>query len=351
MRFLAGISLAGGIGFDWALSTCCSAEPASPIETRLLSEWIRSGILQVHLVRGRVEWAAKAPGGRGIGRISSTISSGGGRSAERISLSGGESFTFSYKQESQTQTYSLSVEPDRSFQVQWQSLDSRLAGIIEIEQKPQQPMVLKVAWGSSQRVWKAGSLWHLAMEEPVVVQKYIIPLFISFLPSISLLSQTKQLEQELLELARSTGSPDRARWEALVAQLADDQYSRREAADRALRQQGPAIVPFLRSLDWQVLEAEQRFRIRRILGELEPPGDEDSLTKAAHWLLQDPEIWWILLDRPEVEARRIAAKRLSDLLGGPIDFDPEASPELRQAQRQALEAKVRVARQPLLPQP
>ena len=276
-----------------------------------------------------------------MGKISSTRSSGGVRSLEQISFSGGENCCLTYKQENQKQIYSLSVELDRTFRVQWQRMEAELAETIELEQTPRQPVVVKRTAGSTQQVWKATSLWHLAMEEPEVVQKYIVPLFISFLPSVSLLSQTKQVERQMLELARTNRTPDRWRWEALVAQLADDSYSRREAADRALRQQGPAIVPFLRSLDWQLLDAEQRFRLRRILQELEPPGDEDSLTTTAHWLMHDPEIWWILLDRPEVETRRIAAQRLAALLGSPIEFDPEGSPEIRRAQRNRLESKVR----------
>ena len=276
-----------------------------------------------------------------MGKISATISSGGVRSSEKIFLSGGENFSLTYNQESQKQIYSLSVDLDRTFRMEWQNLESELPETIELEQKLRQPVVVKRTAGSRQQVWKATSLWHLAMEEPEVVQKYIIPLFISFLPSVSLLSQTKQVERQMLELARTSRTPDRGRWEALVAQLADDNYSRREAADRALRQQGPAVVPFLRSLDWQLLDAEQRFRLRRILQELEPPGDEDSLTKTAHWLMEDPEIWWILLDRPEEQTRRIAAQRLAALLGNPIEFDPEASPEIRRTQRARLEPKVR----------
>ena len=339
---LAVLSLAGQIEVAWVLRTGWSAEPLSPIETRVLADWIRSGIVQVHLVRGRVEWTGRTlPGGRGMGKTSSTISSGGVRRLEKISLSGGENFSLTYKQESKKQMYSLSVAPDRTFRVQWQSMEPELPETIELEQTPRQPVVVKRTAGPTQQVWKATTLWHLAMEEPEVVRKYIVPLFISFLPSVSLLSQTKQVERQMLELARTSRTPDRGRWEALVAQLADDSYSRREAADRALRQQGPAVVPFLRSLDWQPLDAEQRFRLRRILQELEPPGDEDSLTKTAHWLLQDPEVWWILLDRPDVEKRRIAAQRLAVLLGTPIEFDPEASPEIRQAQRSRLEPKVR----------
>jgi len=342
------ISLAGGIGFDWGLSRCWSAEPSSPIETRLLADWIRSGTIQVHLVRGRVEWAAKGHPGRGFGRSSSTITSAGGRWSERISVAGGaENLSLSYELENQQQKYSISVDLQRSFQIQWQSLDPQSPWKIELSQRPREPVALKVTGAAPERVWKASSLWHLAFEEPGTVQKYVIPLFGSFLPSVSLLGQTEQIQQEMLRLAALPRSPDRPRWEALVAQLADEQYSRREAADRALRQQGSALVPFLRSLDWRLLDAEQRFRIRRILRELEPPGDEDSLTKAAHWLVDDPEIWWILLDRPDVETRRIAAQRLAALLGGPIDFDPEAPPEIRQARRAQLEPKVR----PRLPAP
>ncbi|MDW8037246.1 MAG: hypothetical protein RMI90_04305 [Thermoguttaceae bacterium] len=335
-----------GIGFGWVEKVAWPAEELPQLETRLLNEWIRFGIVQARLVRGRVEWTAKGPLGRGIGRTATTISSAGPRCSERISLAGGaENISLSYARENQQQKYSLSVDLQRAFQIQWQSLDPLSPWTIELSQRPGEPVALKVTGAATDRVWRARSLWHLAFEEPGTVQKYVIPLFGSFLPSVSLLGHTEQVQREMLGLAQASRSPDRRRWEALVAQLADEQYTRRQAADRALRQQGPAIVPFLRSLDWNLLDAEQRFRIRRILQALEPPGDEDSLTKVAHWLLDDAEIWWILLDRPDLQTRRIAAQRLAQLLGESIQFDPEAPAELRQVQRQPLETKVRPALQ------
>lgn len=348
LGILAGTALAGIGWFGGGGRAAWAAEELPKWETPLLTNWIRSGVVQARLVRGRVEWTAKGHAGRGSG----ITTSAGGRWSERISVAGGaENISLSYERENQKQKYSISADLQRSFQIQWRSLDPQSPWTIELTQRPREPVALKVTGDAPERVWKARSLWHLAFEEPGTVQKYVIPLFSSFLPSVSLLGQTEQVQQEMLRLAALPQSPDRPRWEALVAQLADEQYSRREAADRALRQQGSAVAPFLRSLDWRLLDAEQRFRIRRILQELEPPGDEDSLVKAAHWLVDDPEIWWILLDRPDLETRRIAAQRLAALLGEPIPFDPEAPAEVRQAQRQRLEAKVRPARAVPPPKP
>ncbi|MCS7305495.1 MAG: hypothetical protein NZ602_10370 [Thermoguttaceae bacterium] len=332
------------IGFGWQGKTAWPAEELPRLEMPLMNEWIHAGIVQPRLAQGRVEWKAKWQPQRVFGTTRSRITSAGKRCSEQISLAGGgKNFNFSYKQENEKQMYSLSVDFYRCFQIQWKNLDPQSPWTIELIQKPKEPIVLKVSLPDSQRIWAASSLWHLAFEEPGTAEKYIIPLFSPFLPSVSLFSQRELLEQEMLSLARLPRSPDQSRWEALVAQLADDQYTRRQAADCALRQQGPAIVPFLRSLDWNRLDAEQRFRIRRILQELEPPEGLDSLTKVAHWLINDPEIWWILLDRPDLQTRQIAAQRLAQLLGESIPFDPEAPPELRQAQRQRLETKLRPA--------
>jgi hypothetical protein len=125
-------------------------------------------------------------------------------------------------------------------------------------------------------------------------------------------------------------NPDAQKWSTLVEQLGDERFAVREAADRHLRDAGRAIVVFLERLDRNRLDAEQDYRIRRILQSLSSgKGADDTVERAAAWLSGDPEIWWALMRRDAEPTRRVAAKRLESLLGRPLAFDPAAPADVR----------------------
>lgn len=312
-----------------------AVEGPTRLAAPMLSQWVQSNTIQIHLVRGRVHWSAN----RAMGGFSRRASVGGRQEQMSVQFTG-RSFSISYELQSPEQKYSFQLA-NRSLQVQWFCKEPDSPSRLEFLQDPGQAVVVKMGEPPSEAVWQATSLWHLAFEEPEVVQKHVIGLLKPFLPEVELLARAKDIEHQMLHQARNMVGLDRARLQALVVQLGDEQYTRREAADRTLRELGPAMVPFLRSLDHRLLDAEQRFRIRRILQTFEAPTQGDSLLGVTEWLMNDPEIWWILLDRPESETRGIAVERLSILLGEPIEFDPKAAPEVRRVQRERLQSKIR----------
>ena len=135
--------------------------------------------------------------------------------------------------------------------------------------------------------------------------------------------------------------PDRRRWDPLVEQLADERFSRREAADRELRSAGPVVLSYLQGLDFNRLDAEQQYRIRRIVRSLSRQTGDDTAEKFAPQLLADPDLWLALLSRQEESARRLAARQLEAILGQPIRFDPAADNATRKTQIERLQAKIR----------
>ncbi|MBN2021991.1 MAG: hypothetical protein JW809_04290 [Pirellulales bacterium] len=208
---------------------------------------------------------------------------------------------------------------------------------VEFLQEPKGPLAFSVGTGPT---WTAPTLWHLLFAHPAECQEHLIPFLKVFHPDGDLVAEARQVEAELLRLANNDAPPDRKRWEQLVAQLGADQYARREAADRELREAGRRVAPYLEGLDASALDAEQRFRIRRIVQAFSGAAGEDSAADAASMLIEDPALWLILLARSEVETRRTARQQLERLLGRSIDFDPEAEPDARSAQIAALRRQI-----------
>jgi hypothetical protein len=114
--------------------------------------------------------------------------------------------------------------------------------------------------------------------------------------------------------------------------LGDENFARREAADRALREATPALLIYLQQLDFNRLDAEQQFRIRRIIESISMKISADSPEQVASWLAGDPAIWLTYLTRPEVASRQVAAKQLAAFLEAPIPVDPHADPASQKAE-------------------
>jgi len=108
-----------------------------------------------------------------------------------------------------------------------------------------------------------------------------------------------------------------------------------------MRAGGMAALGYLRQLNLDRLDAEQRFRVRRIIDALTEQSEEDAPDKIAALLAADLEVWLRLLERPEAAVRQAAAGNLAALLGLPVDIDPAADPASQKAKREQLREKIR----------
>ena len=125
-----------------------------------------------------------------------------------------------------------------------------------------------------------------------------------------------------------------------MAQLGDESFAKREAADRALRTGNAGAIAYLRQLDVSQLDTEQQFRVGRILEALAVQNGDDSVDQVAATLATDPALWLALLARPDPSTRRTAARELARLLGQSIPVDPAADPDSQKAQREQLRARI-----------
>lgn len=308
---------------------------ADPPEATMLHQWTRSGRLTIAIAQGRLSIGTRQP----FGGTSSTSS--GGQRTEKLSMQApGPDVTLEYELSVPTETYSVDVKADRSVLIRRRPKGSSAAPGAEYVQEAGKGVVLKVGSEANPTVYEAPSIWHLALAEPGAVGEHLIPMLKPLVQDADLVTTAGALEERLLQMAASQRPPDRERWAALVAQLGEEKYARREAADRALREAGPGVLAFLRNLDSVRLDAEQRFRVRRIVMSMSKKPESDTVETVAEWMLTDAKAWFILLGRDQESTRRVAAQRLEVLLGQPTGFDAAAPPAVRAQQIERLRPRV-----------
>jgi hypothetical protein len=173
------------------------------------------------------------------------------------------------------------------------------------------------------------------LTEPAVARDCVTPLLETLRPDWELCAQAAEIEQRLYRLAAKTSPPRVERWHTLIAQLAEPRFVRREAADRDLRSEGPALAPFLKQLDRRWLDAEQRSRLKRIEESLESRG-EDTPARVAAQLVYDQTTWLALLTREDGAQRTAAARHLCKLCPEAVAFDPQADQKVRSVQLKQL---------------
>jgi hypothetical protein len=211
---------------------------------------------------------------------------------------------------------------------------------VEFTQKSRGKSILIIGTEDNQKVFAADSIWHLFLLYPEPARKHLAPLVQALQPNWKLAETAETIERELLRHGDAMPGFDRANWMRWVDQLGEEDFARRQAADRALRAADPALLVFLQQLDFNQLDPEQQFRLRRIIQAISEKMGNDSPEQVASWLAGDSAVWLALLNRPDVATRRIAAKQLAAVLEGPIPVDPAADPASQKTQLEQLSAQL-----------
>lgn len=214
---------------------------------------------------------------------------------------------------------------------------------LEFVQPMGEPLVLKLGPPERTRVIEAKSLWHLLLLEPEAAKPLVTWLQLLRLPSGSA-NLSKTLEEAQAILVRNAQGPqtfDQGRLRALVAQLGENQFARREAADREIRALGVKSLPYLEQINTAELDLEQQYRVRRILVSLTRSQSGDTAEWIASWLQEDAQVWLALLSRPDPVVRRLAVARLQAILNRPIAVDPAGDDAVRKQQIESLRAELR----------
>lgn len=209
---------------------------------------------------------------------------------------------------------------------------------VELTQPPGGPVTLLLGSGPTRREVRGATLWHVLLADPAAAAAHLLPLLDLLDDNWNLAETLSALDGQLLRAAEKRRPANRELWSSYVAQLGSPRFADRQAADRALRRADAAVAPYLRSLDPDRLDAEQRLRVRRLIAAVESNLEDGSPERIAAWLTWDPAAWALLLSRPDEATRRRAAEQVGLLLGRTIDFDPAADEATRAAQIEALGA-------------
>ncbi len=308
------------------------AAPVDPIpETPSLTNVRRQGWIQINLRAGRIVVA----GLRGV-----NFSHSGQLTAERrerltVRVSANEPI-LAYELTTPAFRFQLDVAAGNRVQIRQSPGENQSRPAVEFHQSPGEPLLLKVSGQDGERVHRAASIWHLFLAEPAAGREYLTPLLKILLRDWDFPKTAEEIEAALVRMAQSGVPPNQKQWAQWVQELGDASFARREAADRNLRESGWVVASYLQRLDPALLDAEQRFRVRRILRALAELGNEESPPELAMWLSGDASVWLALLTRDEEPTRRAALQRLEALVGHPLAFDPAASPPERGRQLEAL---------------
>ena len=311
-----------------------AAQPGKPAETPKLNQATQLGWLRARVVSGRVVLAATR-----LGTMNDAAKQNGRE--ERLSIRvASREITASYEMSSGDEALLLEVKGRSELHLRRGPKGDAGPLPVDFRQPPKGPLRLSVGPQAEVRTYEAPSLWHLFLAQPEACHKHLAPL-LSVLNRQWAVSRTAaEVEAALIRAAAEGDLPDPRRWAELVEQLADDKYSRREAADRELRGLGRVVFTYLRELDASQLDAEQHYRVRRIVISLSASTDDDTPPQIAAWLAGDPAVWLSMLSREDESTRRLAAERLEALLGEPIEFDPTAEPQHREAEIERLRARL-----------
>lgn len=328
MRVLVAVSM----GLVWA-GRVMAAEPPKPPGAPMLAEAVRRGWLRPRIISGRLAFY-----GAPLGNIDNHADKDG--ASERLNIRTVEGqVAADYEMATPVEKLTVALGRNR-FHVRRSRQGDSGPLPVEFRQAPHEPLRLIVGLGEGQQAYQAATLWHLFIAEPDPCRQHLAPLLRLLGEEWDVSRSAVEVEATLIRQTAAGEIPDLRRWAALVGQLADDRFGRREAADRELRALGRVVLTYLGQLDSSQLDAEQHYRVRRIIMTLSASSQNDRPSEAAAWLAVDPAIWVTLLGRENLSTRRLAAERLKTLLGKPIPFDPAAEPAARASQIQRLRAQI-----------
>ena len=299
-----------------------------------LNQVVRTGLVQFRVIAGRVSLDCS--------RVNNYQTANNfDKQQDSLSIQSDDSdAVLSYNWTNGKQQLSIEVSNVSKVRIRYSGKGDDPQVPVEFNQPKQAKTTLKVGPEGKQQIYSAPNLWQLFLAYPAETKKYLAPLLELLHPDWKLSESAASLEIELLRRAGNNETEDRKHWSALVEQLGDESFAKRQAADRAIRAADPAVLNYLQQLDFSRLDAEQQFRVRRIIEALSERLGDDSPEQTASWLAGDPSIWLILLGRSEAATRRQAVGQLVAMLGGPIGVDPEADPSTQKTQMEQLRLRI-----------
>ena len=217
-----------------AASVVVWAEPMPSVP--MLDQLVRSDDAVFAMVSGRVSLVG---GGFGTRSTSST----GPAQSESLQMRFTQDETFlSYQLNIPAEVFLVTVTAKQAIRLERRPTGKASFPAVAYVQKPGREVQLVVGSDERTESIEAPSLWHLLLAVPDLCREHLLPMLATLSPHWDLEEVCKEIERGLLQGESSSALADRSRWTALLDQLADDSFARREAADRELRAAGPAAL-------------------------------------------------------------------------------------------------------------
>jgi hypothetical protein len=196
-------------------------------------------------------------------------------------------------------------------------------------------LTLRNAQGG-ESTFAANTLWHVILQSPDESLDVLEPALRCLNPAWEIRSTSEAVQRLLFAASLPAGAREQSRRDELVQQLGSPRFAERDAAQRALAEMGPRLLPYLQALDWSALDAEQRHRLQDLLAACLSANSRDEATTIARWLEEDPAVWYGLLLRAEDRGESIALAHLRSLLGDAVPEALSEDPAQRQPQLDAI---------------
>lgn len=268
--------------------------------------------------------------------VNSTATSSDGGRRERLSIDlTNAAPNVRYELVDKAHEITLEVTDGEQILIRHVRKEDRGTRSVEYSQAPRQALTLTIEQPDGKRVVSGPTLWHLLLAEPDVTKQLLTPTLEMLKPGWKLATVADAIEESLCQNARLRRTLDRDRWIAWVTDLSSIHYADRQDAERQLLEAGREVLPFLRSFERTTLDAEQWRRVRNVIAALDSE-QSDSVEQIVTLLAGDPRAWISMLGRDEESKRRLAVEQLKSITGGPIDFEPTATAEIRQGQLERL---------------
>jgi hypothetical protein len=248
-------------------------------------------------------------------------------------------FTLSYTSTTSTEKISVQSEAGRTLAIHREPQGQSTKPAVDLDQKNGR-LTFILGTGNKKRTTRASNVWLLLFIQPKEDRAELIGLLEMLRRDWKLADLLTNIETRLIEEAETRPASSRTHWKDLVAQLGDERFAKRQAADRALRAGGTAALSYLRQLNFEQLDAEQQFRVRRILDASTDQSVDDSVEQTVSSLIGEPLVWLTLSTRSAQKVRQTAVRQLSDILGEPVTIDPAATPDSQKEQREKLRLQI-----------
>jgi hypothetical protein len=155
---------------------------------------------------------------------------------------------------------------------------------------------------------------HLYISDSVTYNKHLQPLVDSLIRGAPLSTLAEAAHQRSLASLSSASITSDVALQRYIEMLGSTQRTTRIEAQRELHQCGISLLPRLRQVDPQSLDAEQRDRLSQIIQQLTPQGEDCESRIAA--MIRDDSTYWSAADHRLTGAERILiSARMSDLGG------------------------------------